>query len=101
MVFDLSKVTGIGDYAEKTEFEDDPSKTRTLYYKDDKVFLVVNKNTLEFRTDRELMKLLTEKYESIMESRYFGRGAVEIVIAGRQLTDDELNDLVRLSYNLS
>lgn len=100
MVFDLSKVTGIGTYTDKTE-QLDEHNSRTLYYKDDKVFLVVNKNTLELRTDGELRKLLTDKYESVMESRYFGRGGIEIVTAGHQLSDDELNDLVRLSYNLS
>jgi predicted DNA-binding protein (MmcQ/YjbR family) len=63
--------------------------------------LVVNKNTIEIRTDSELRNLLTEKYESVMESRYFGRGGIEIVLAGNQLSDDELCDLVRLSYNLS
>lgn len=94
MVFDLSEVTGIGDYQEKTE------KERALYFKGDKVFLVVNKNTIEVRTDGELKKLLTGKYESVMESRYFGRGGIEIVLAG-QLGVDDLNDLVRLSYNLS
>ena len=98
MVFDISKVNGIGEYTEKTETIDE--KTRTLYYKEEKVFLVVNKNTIEVRTDSELKKLLVEKYESVMESRYFGRGGVEIVMAG-QLSDDELFDLVRLSYNLS
>ena len=98
MVFDISKVSGIGEYTEKTETVDE--KTRTLYIKDEKAFLVVNKNTIEVRTDAELKKLLVEKYESVMESRYFGRGGVEIVPAG-QLSEDELIDLVRLSYNLS
>ena len=98
MVFDIFKVNGIGEYTKKTETVDE--KTRTLYYKEEKVFLVVNKNTIEVRTDSELKKLLVEKYESVMESRYFGRGGVEIVMAG-QLSDDELFDLVRLSYNLS
>lgn len=101
MVFDLSKVTGIGDYEQKTEAIENGEKTRKLFYKDDKVFLVINKNTIEVRTDAELKKLLTEKYESVMESRYFGRGGIEIVVAGDQLKTDELNDLVRLSYNLS
>lgn len=99
MVFDISKVTGIGEYTTKTEKHDD--KDRTLFYKNDKVFLVENKNTIEVRTDGELRKLLTDKYESVMESRYFGRGGIEIVIAGNQLKTDELEDLVRLSYNLS
>ncbi|MBR3144113.1 hypothetical protein IKF12_02875 [Candidatus Saccharibacteria bacterium] len=101
MVFDISKVTGIGDYTSKVENEDDAAKMRTLYFKDEKVFLVISKNTIELRTDEELRKLLTTKYESVMESRYFGRGGIEIVVAGEQLSSDELNDLVRLSYNLS
>ena len=35
-----------------------------------------------------------------MESRYFGRGGIEIVDSG-QLEDTEVEDLIRLSYNLS
>ena len=94
MVFDLSKVTGIGDYEEKQE------KERTIYSKGDKAFLLVNKNTIELRTDDKLAKLLEEKYESVMQSRYFGRGGIEIVPAG-QLEENEIYDLVRLSYNLT
>ena len=91
---DIKHVSGIGPYELKKE------EHRELYLKNDKVFLVKNKNTIEVRTDQELSKLLKEKYESVMESRYFGRGGIEIVLAG-QLTDSELEDLVRLSYNLS
>lgn len=94
MVFDISKVTGIGDYEGKQE------KERTIYSKGDKAFLVVNKNTIELRTDDKLAKLLEEKYESVMQSRYFGRGGIEIVPAG-QLEENEIYDLVRLSYNLT
>ncbi len=94
MVFDISKVTGIGDYEEKQE------KERTIYNKGDKAFLVVNKNTIELRTDDKLAKLLEEKYESVMQSRYFGRGGIEIVPAG-QLDETEIYDLIRLSYNLT
>ena len=94
MVFDISKVTGIGEYEEKQE------KERTIYNKGDKAFLVVNKNTIELRTDDKLAKLLEEKYESVMQSRYFGRGGIEIVPAG-QLEEDEIYDLIRLSYNLT
>ena len=99
MVFDISKVSGIGKYVVKTEKKDE--KERTLYFKGEKVFLVVNKNTIEVRTDEELRKLLVEKYESVMESRYFGKGGVEIVLAGEQLKENEIFDLVRLSYNLT
>ena len=102
MVFDISKVTGIGEYTEKTEDVKDGEnvKTRTLYLKDDKAFLVINQNTIELRTDQKLAKLLEEKYESVMESRYYGRNGIEIVLAG-QLNQSELEDLIRLSYNLT
>lgn len=94
MVFDVSKVSGISDFSEKKE------KERMLFYVGEKVFLVVNKNTIEVRSDFKLSKLLQEKYESVMESRYFGRGGIEIVMSG-QLSGEEIDDLVRLSYNLS
>ena len=94
MVPDLSKINGLGDYSEKSE------KDRTLYQKNDKTFLVVNKHTIEVRCDEKLSQVLREKYESVMESRYFGRGGVEIVPTN-QLSPQELEDLIRLSYNLT
>lgn len=35
-----------------------------------------------------------------MTSRYFGVGGVEIVLSG-QVEEDKIEDLVRLSYNLT
>ena len=119
MVFDISKVSGIGDYSVETvkvgegvdaeevtvyrvktvELED---KVDSPEYVDEgpRAFLIVRKNTIEVRCDTKLSNLLREKYESVMESRYFGRGGIEIVNSG-QLAEDEVNDLVRLSYRLS
>ncbi|MBR6965170.1 hypothetical protein IKH83_02560 [Candidatus Saccharibacteria bacterium] len=94
MVYDVSKVSGIGEFEYKKEEE------RELYLVDGRAFLVVNKNTVEVRSDEKLCKFLREKYESVMESRYFGRGGIEIVMSG-QLQENEVDDLVRLSYNLS
>ena len=94
MVFDLSQIAGLGDYTEKSE------KDRILYQKDAKTFLVVNKNTIEVRCDQRLSENLRAKYESVMESRYFGRGGIEIVPTN-QLSPEELGDLIRLSYNLT
>ena len=94
MVYDVSKVSGIGEFSRKNE------KERELFFVNEKAFLVVNKNTVEVRCDEKLGKLLREKYESVMESRYFGRGGIEIVMSG-QLQENEVDDLVRLSYNLS
>ena len=93
MVFDVSKISGIGEF-ELT------AQQRQVYKVGSRAFLVVNKHTIEVRTDEKLRKLLIQKYESVMESRYFGRGGIEIVNSG-QLKEDEIEDLVRLSYNLT
>ena len=94
MVPDISKISGIGPYATKKDSD------RELYFKGPSVFLVVNPNTIEVRCDQKLSENLKEKYESVMESRYFGRGGIEIVPAG-QLTTEEIADLIRLSYNIT
>ena len=94
MVLDVSEISGIGDYKEKSE------KNRTLYLKGERAFLISNKNTIELRCDAQLSKTLQEDYESVMESRYFGKGGIEIVLT-KQLSPQELEDLIRLSYNLS
>ncbi len=94
MVFDVSQINGIDKFTTKKESE------RELYYKGEHVFLVANQNTIEIRTDAKLGNLLKEKYESVMQSRYFGRGGIEIVLAN-QLKTQELEDLIRLSYNLT
>lgn len=94
MVPDLHEISGINNYEEK------PEKDRVLYIKDGKTFLVINKNTIEVRCDEELSKTLQEKFESVMQSRFFGRGGIEIVPTN-QLSPEELEDLIRLSYNLT
>lgn len=97
MVFDLSQIKDL-QYTERAEKDKNGG---TCYVAgDDKVFLVVHKNTIEVRTDEKLRDLLCEKYESVMKSRHFGLGGIEIV-PGTQLTDAEVVDLVKLSYNLS
>ena len=98
MVFDVSKVSGIGEYTEKIEKKEE--QPRTLYFKGDKAFLVQNKNTIEVRCDEKLSHVLQQDYESVMESRYFGRGGIEIVPTN-QLSPEELGDLIRLSYDLT
>ena len=109
----VAKISGLGGY--HTSIEKIKNEELKIFWKkvvpresfgDDggenkeKAFLVVRKNTLEVRSDRKLSELLREKYESVMESRYFGRGGIEIVNSG-QLKPDEIEDLIRLSYNLS
>ncbi len=94
MVFDLSKINGIDEYTTKRD------KDRIIFFKGNKAFLVENKNTIEVRCDEKLSQVLQEDYESVMESRYFGRGGIEIVLTN-QLSLEELEDLIRLSYDLT
>lgn len=119
MVFDVSKVSGIGEYTtdvvslgegvdaeEVTVYRvattalEDKVDSPDYVEEGSRAFLVVRKNTVEVRCDEKLSNLLRGKYESVMESRYFGRGGIEIVNSG-QLAENELYDLVRLSYRLS
>lgn len=95
-MIEIDKISGIGKILERVE------KDRKVFVvlENEKVFLVENKNTIEVRTDAKLGKKLREDYESVMESRYFGRGGIEIVNSG-QLSEAEIADLIRLSYNLT
>lgn len=94
MVLDVSKITGIGPFTVKAE------PTRELYYRGQLVFLVMHRNTIEVRCDIRLSDNLKTKYESVMDSRYYGKGGIEIVLSG-QFSQQEIEDLIRLSYNLT
>lgn len=96
-MIDLKEISGIGEWTEEKHGEKGEDM---VYGVAGKAFLVVRPKTVEVRCDAKLSKALQEKYESVMESRYFGRGGIEIVPSG-QLEEGELEDLVRLSYNLT
>ena len=99
---DITKISGIGSFTKITENLSEYSSRDIFYPKNvEKPFLIINKNTIELRTDDKLGKLLADKYESVMQSRYFGRGGLEIVRSANQLKKDELEDLIRLSYSLT
>lgn len=97
LVIDPAVVAGVGDF---TEGEKSKTGGEVFLCSNEKAFLVRHTETIEVRTDAKLKKVLTEKYESVMASRYFGAGGIEIVLSG-QLSREELEDLVRLSYNLT
>ena len=94
MVFNVSKIEGIGEFTTKQE------ANREIYFRGQLAFLVVHRNTIEVRCDLKLSNLLKEKYESVMESRSYCRGGIEIVLTG-QLSQSELEDLIRLSYRMT
>ena len=104
MVFDILEVGGIGKFL-VTDSEDGQVFWRETD-EEKKAFLVTHLGsegevkTVEVHCDKNLSQVLQEKYESVMESRYFGRGGVEIVLSS-QMELVEVYDLVRLSYNLT
>ena len=100
MMIEIGKISGIGEFATKKRKTSDKLEDLLYLAPNEKAFLVVGPKTIEVRCDAKLGKILREKYESVMESRYFGRGGIEIVPSG-QLETAELEDLVRLSYNLT
>lgn len=75
-----------------------------IFERSERIFLVIETDTnplrIETRCDRRLSKTLQEQYESVMESRALGRNGIEIICSG-QLTNDEILDLVRHSYEIS
>ncbi len=98
-MIELGRISGIGEY--ETENRTENQKMQVIYRTPGgRAFLVDRGNTIEVRSERNLAGLLREKYESVMESRYFGKGGIEVVMSG-QLSEDEMEDLVRLSYNLT
>ena len=90
MEFLIDEVGGIGNFTEKALVTRDGGNEEKLFLAPNgKVFL-----------DKNLSRLLRERYESVMVSRYFGNGGIEIVMSG-QIPLDEIYDMVRLSYNLT
>lgn len=102
---DLAEISGIGTWTLEERKRDDGQIEERIYRvkrgdEVGKAFLVMRPKTLEVRSERNLGKRLRDEYETVMESRYFGRGGVEIVPSG-QLSKEEIDDLIRLSYNLT
>lgn len=97
-MIEIAQVAGIGAYQEQAYGE--KGKDRIFVTPEEKAFAVIRPKTIELRCDRKLRDLLMERYETVMESRYFGKGGIEIVPTG-QISDAEIEDLVRLSYNLT
>ena len=101
MDFNINEVTGIGEYTIEDLMVKERKEGKIFLAPNGKAFCVLHEGkTIEVRTDANLSKVLREKYESVMQSRYFGRGGIEIVLSG-QIEQDQLYDLVRLSYNMT
>ena len=86
------------------ERKTEANKDLRFFVRNDKICLVVEKDTqplrIESRCDLKLSKTLQERYESVMQSRALGRNGIEIICSG-QLADDEVLDLIRHAYEIS
>lgn len=99
----IENISGIGEYTKTERVIPETEERNEIFLVGaggGRAFLVVRPKTIEVRCDRKLGQSLREKYETVMESRYVGKGGIEIVPSG-QLEDSEIEDLVRLSYNLT
>jgi len=55
---------------------------------------------VSLKCDPQLARNLREKYESVLPGYHLNKNHWNTVICSGQLSDDEVKDLARLSYNL-
>ncbi len=69
-----------------------------------KMFAIIQDNSKPLRVslkcDPQLALTLRERYETVVPGYHLNKKHWNTIICSGQLTDDELKDLVRLSYNL-
>ncbi|MDR0397633.1 MAG: MmcQ/YjbR family DNA-binding protein [Candidatus Nomurabacteria bacterium] len=85
---------------------DSESKPGLILFKDGAgaIFSIIrdgsNPLRVEAKCDVRLAKLLRDKYETVLPSKNMEAATWNEIICSGQLTDEEVEDLVRLSYNL-
>jgi predicted DNA-binding protein (MmcQ/YjbR family) len=71
---------------------------------DGKLFAIIadgsNPLRLSLKCDPQLAATLRERYESVLPGFHLNKKHWNTIICSGQLTDDEIKDLVRLSYDL-
>lgn len=75
-----------------------------VYKVGDKMFALVKEGAepvnLSLKCDPLLAKTLRERYESVMEGYHLNKKHWNTILLTGQLSDDEVKDLIRHSYNL-
>jgi predicted DNA-binding protein (MmcQ/YjbR family) len=70
----------------------------------DRIFAIVAKNRqplrLSLKCDPQLAEHLRQEYETVLPGHYLDKKYWNTVICNGQLTDEEIRDLIRLSYRL-
>jgi len=79
-------------------------KNVDVYSVNDQMFVLVNNKDpiiISLRCDKRLSGFLQEKYESVMPGQKLDQDKWISIVNSGQLPEDELRDLVVLSYNLA
>lgn len=71
---------------------------------DGKLFAIIADGSkplrISLKCDPQLAKVLREKYESVLPGHHLNKNHWNTIICSGQLGDDEVKDLIRLSYRL-
>lgn len=69
-----------------------------------KMFALIQEDSkplrLSLKCDPVLAETLRERYETVLPGQHLNKKHWNTIICSGQLSDDELKDLIRLSYNL-
>jgi predicted DNA-binding protein (MmcQ/YjbR family) len=72
--------------------------------KDAKMFAIISEGSkpvrISLKCDPQLAEILREKYETVLPGYHLNKKHWNTIICSGQVADDELKDLIRLSYNL-
>lgn len=79
-------------------------KDVAVYKVDDKMFALIAEGSeparISLKCDPKLSEVLREKYESVMPGYHLNKKHWNTIITSGQLTDQEVKDLIILSYQL-
>ena len=96
-------IKGLGDIR-----EDNETHERLILFRvgnNDSIFAIIHNGSnplrLETRCDAKLSKVLREKYETVLPSNNMDSSAWNEVICSGQLDEQQVKDLIILSYNLT
>jgi predicted DNA-binding protein (MmcQ/YjbR family) len=79
-------------------------KNKLVFSAHDQMFAILDKDKIplriSLRCEAELSELLREKYDEVMSGDHLDGNAWNTIILSGQLEDDEIQVLIRHSYNL-
>ena len=77
----------------------------SVYKANDLLFALLENSTsplrISLRCDEQLAKLLRDKYETVLPGQKLNQKKWNTIILSGQLSDDEVIDLIRHSYNIA